>query len=89
MKALGPQVDLQLLAGNIGWVADRMVELSAMLITTGQVQNGAIEVDNSSLPEGAKVTILIHEDDETFEVSTEEEAKLLAAIAEAERGDAW
>jgi hypothetical protein len=63
-----------------------MVELLAMLITTGQVQNGAIEVDNS-LPEGAKVTILVHEDDETFEVSAEDEAKLLAAIAEAERGD--
>jgi len=59
-----------------------------MLITTGQVQNGAIEVDNS-LPEGAKVTILVHEDDETFEVSAEDEAKLLAAIAEAERGDRW
>jgi hypothetical protein len=64
-----------------------MVELTAMLITTGQVHNGAIEVDN--LPEGAKVTILIHEDDETFEVTAEEEAKLLAAIAEADRGDTW
>jgi hypothetical protein len=63
-----------------------MVELRAMLITTGQIQNGAIEVDNS-LPEGANVTILVHEDDETFEVSAEDEAKLLAAIAEAERGD--
>jgi len=49
-----------------------MIELLAMLITTGQVQNGAIEVDNS-LPEGAKVTILVHEDDETFEVSAEDE----------------
>lgn len=58
-----------------------------MLITTGQVQNGAIEVDDSTLPEGAKVTILVREDDETFEVSAEEEAKLLAAITEAERGD--
>jgi hypothetical protein len=56
-----------------------------MLITTSRVQNGAIEVDN--LPDGAKVTILVHEDDEAFEVSAEQEAKLLAAIAEAERGD--
>ena len=64
-----------------------MVELPAMLITTGQVQNGAIEVDNNNLPEGAKVTILVHEDDETFEVTPEQEIKLLAAIAEAERGD--
>jgi hypothetical protein len=41
-------------------------------------------VDNA-FPEGAKVTILVHEDDETFEVNAEEEANLLAAIAEANR----
>lgn len=58
-----------------------------MLITTGQVHRGAIEVDNSSLPEGTKVTILVHGDDETFELSAEEDAKLLAAMAEAKRGD--
>jgi hypothetical protein len=56
-----------------------------MLLTTGQVHNGAIEVDNT-FPEGAKVTILVHEDDERFEVNAEEEANLLAAIAEANRG---
>lgn len=66
-----------------------MVELLSMLITTGQVQNGAIEIDDQTLPEGAKVTILVHEVDETFEVSAEDEAKLLTAIAEAERGDTW
>jgi hypothetical protein len=65
-----------------------MVELPAMLISTGQVHNGAIEVDNA-FPEGSKVTILGHEDDETFEVNAEEEAKLLAAIAEADRGDVF
>lgn len=64
-----------------------MVELQPMLITTGQVQNGAIEVDDTTLPEGTKVTILVPEVDETFEVSAEEEAGLLEAIAEAERGD--
>ena len=58
-----------------------------MLITTGQVQNGNIEVDQNTLPEGAKVTILIHEDDESFQVSAEQEAELLAAIAEAQTGD--
>jgi len=64
-----------------------MVELLSMLITTGKVQNGAIEVDSNTLPEGAKVTILVHEVDETFEVNPADEAKLLAAIAEAERGE--
>ncbi len=44
-------------------------------------------MDNSSLPEGTKVTILVHEDDETFELGAEEEAALLSALAEAERGD--
>lgn len=58
-----------------------------MLITTGQIQNGAIELDIGALPEGAKVTVLVHEVDETFEVNTKDEATLLAAIAEAERGD--
>ena len=64
-----------------------MLEFAAMLITTGQVQNGNIEVDRDTLPEGAKVTILVHEDDESFEVSAEQETELLAAIAEAQRGD--
>ena len=62
-----------------------MVELSAML-ATGQVQGGAIEVD-SNLPEGAKVTILVHEGDETFELTPDEENKLMATIAEADRGE--
>jgi hypothetical protein len=58
-----------------------------MLITTGQVHRGATEVDEGSLPEGTKVTILVHEDDQTFELGAEEELNLLAAVAEAERGD--
>ncbi len=58
-----------------------------MLITTGKVHKGAIEVDAKSLPEGAKVTVLAQEGDETFELGPEDEAKLLAAIAETERGE--
>jgi hypothetical protein len=58
-----------------------------MLITTGQIQSGAIEFDIDAMPEGAKVTDLVHEVDETFEVNAEDEATLLAAIAEAERGE--
>lgn len=63
-----------------------------MLITTGKVHDGAIEVDVQDLPEGATVTVLAHEGDETFELDAAQEASLLAAIAEAERGevfDAW
>jgi len=58
-----------------------------MLITTGKVHDGAIEVDLKDLPEGATVTVLAHEGDETFELDAAQEASLLAAIAEAERGE--
>jgi len=58
-----------------------------MLITSGIVHGGTIQIDAKSLPAGAKVTVLAPEGDETFELSSEDEAKLLAAIAEAERGE--
>ncbi len=58
-----------------------------MLITTGTVHGGTIKVDAKSLPEGTIVTVLASEGDETFELLPQEEAKLLAAIAEAERGE--
>ena len=58
-----------------------------MLITTGRVHDGAIEVDVKDLPEGATVTVLAREGDETFELDATQEASLLAAIAEAERGE--
>jgi hypothetical protein len=52
-----------------------------MLITTGRVHNGKIEVDHDSLPEGARVTVLALDGDETFDLDGEDEAKLLEAIA--------
>lgn len=58
-----------------------------MLITTGKVLGGIIKLDEKSLPEGAIVTVLAPEGDETFELRPEEEVRLLAAIAEAERGE--
>jgi len=58
-----------------------------MLITTGKVSNGVIQVEGKELPEGAIVTILAHEEDETFELNPEQESELLSAINEAERGE--
>jgi len=58
-----------------------------MLVTTGKVSGGAIEVEAGSLPEGATVTILAAEDGEVFELNPSDEAMILAAIAEAERGE--
>ncbi len=57
-----------------------------MLITTGKVKDGTIEFDAETLPEGATVTLLAAEGDEHFELAPVEEAMLLAAIEEAERG---
>ena len=58
-----------------------------MQLTTGTVVGGKIVVEGDPLPEGAVVTVLAREADETFEVPTELEAELLASIAEAERGE--
>lgn len=58
-----------------------------MLITTGKVNNGVIQIDSKDLPDGTTVTLLAHEGDETFELEAAQEAELLAAIAEAGRGE--
>ena len=58
-----------------------------MLITAGKVQDGTIQLEGESLPEGAIVTVLTQEGDETFELGPEQEAQLLAAIEESERGE--
>jgi hypothetical protein len=58
-----------------------------MIITTGRVRSGKIEIDDATLPEGTKVTVLAREGEETFELALEDEAALLAAIEEAERGE--
>ena len=56
-----------------------------MLITTGKVNNGVIQIDGKDLPEGTTVTLLAHEGDETFQLDPAQENELLAAIAEADR----
>ena len=59
----------------------------AMQLTTGTVVGGKIVVEGDPLPEGAVVTILAREADETFEVPPELEAELLESIAQADRGE--
>lgn len=58
-----------------------------MLITTGKVNDGKIQLDTSGLPDGTTVTVLAHEGDETFQLNAAEEAELAASIAEAGRGE--
>ena len=58
-----------------------------MLITTGKVSGGSIELETENLPEGARVNMLAPENGEVFELGPDDEVKLITAIGEADRGD--
>lgn len=58
----------------------------ATQIASGKVVNGRVVVDGD-LPEGADVTLLALDGEETFEVDAELEAVLLESIAQGERGE--
>lgn len=57
-----------------------------MQIASGKIVNGRVVVD-AELPEGADVTLIALDDEETFEVSPELEAVLLESIAQGRRGE--
>jgi hypothetical protein len=57
-----------------------------MRIASGKVVHGKV-VYEGELPEGADVTLLAHEPEETFEVTPELKAVLLESIAQCERGE--
>lgn len=58
-----------------------------MGITTGTVIAGKVVVEGMELPEGSTVTVLTPESDNEVRLTAEEEAELLEAIAEADRGE--
>jgi hypothetical protein len=58
-----------------------------MIVTSGKVRGGNLDVDVSGLPEGTTVVVLAPEGDETFDLDPDQEAKLLAAIEETNRGE--
>ena len=58
-----------------------------MKVATGTVVDGKVVVEGEALAEGSTVTVVLREDDETFELTAEEEAELLASIADIERGE--
>ncbi len=58
-----------------------------MKVATGKVIGGKVVLEGEPLAEGSVVTVVAREDDETFEVSPEDERALLAAIDQAERGE--
>jgi hypothetical protein len=57
-----------------------------MQMASGKVVDGRVELDGE-LPEGASVTVLARDNDETFEADPATEKMLLDAIAQCERGD--
>lgn len=58
-----------------------------MQVATGKVVAGKVVVEGLSLAEGEMVTVLTQEAEPAVYLSPEEEAELLAAIAEADRGE--
>lgn len=58
-----------------------------MKVATGTVIDGKVVVEGEALAEGSTVMIVQREDDESFELTAEEEAELLASIGEIERGE--
>jgi hypothetical protein len=57
-----------------------------MRVASGTVIDGRVELRDADLPEGASVTVLLSEGDETFEADEETERMLLSSIAQCERG---
>lgn len=57
-----------------------------MKVATGRIVGGKVVLEGEPLAEGSVVTVVAREDDETFDVSPEEERALLEAIAQADRG---
>jgi hypothetical protein len=59
-----------------------------MKVITGTVVDGKIVVEGEHLEDGSKVTVLAPESgDDSFELPPEQEAILLQAIEEIERGE--
>jgi hypothetical protein len=58
-----------------------------MQIATGTVVGGKVIVEGLDLAEGETVTVLTQESEQEVHLSPEDEAELLEAIAEADRGE--
>jgi hypothetical protein len=58
-----------------------------MRVAHGTVVSGKVVLDDSSLPEGAKVYVLTGESGQPARLSADELAELEAGLAEADRGE--
>ncbi len=57
-----------------------------MKVITGTVVEGKIIVEGEPLTDGSKVTVIAQEDEATFELTPAQEAEILEAISDIERG---
>jgi len=57
-----------------------------MRVATGRIVEGKVVVEGEPWAEGSVVTVMARDDEQTFEVSADEERALLEAIAQADRG---
>ena len=57
-----------------------------MKVATGKIIEGKVVVEGEPWAEGSVVTVVARDDEQTFEVSADEERALLEAIAQADRG---
>ncbi|HEV7486789.1 MAG TPA: hypothetical protein VGQ65_14020 [Thermoanaerobaculia bacterium] len=57
-----------------------------MRVASGRIIDGRVELEDAHLPEGAAVTVLMPEGEQTFEADAETERMLLESIAQCERG---
>ena len=58
-----------------------------MKIATGKVIGGKVVLEGATFEEDTPVTVLARDDEDGATLTPEEEAELLLAIAEADRGD--
>lgn len=65
----------------------RCAKHSSMRIAIGKVIRGKVEFDGDSLEEGATVTVLVPEPDETFTLTPDEEVALEESLKQAARGE--
>jgi hypothetical protein len=58
-----------------------------MRVANGRVIDGRVELTDAEFPDGAAVTVLLPEGDQTFEADEEMERMLLQSIAQCDRGE--
>ncbi len=68
-------------------VFDRRCKIPAMRVATGKIVAGKVVLEGEPFEEGVTVAVIAADDSESFELSPEQEAELLEAIAEIDRGE--